>query len=241
MRVLLRYTLLFLLLLAFLTGGFFWELFWGRGFFLRNTGAIRVYSDHSVALQVAQRIVRSRSPKFYHTIEQVPQHTIDFLIFQEDQNFFQHAGYSLRDIFIVLYDHIWKGDRLRGASTLTQQLVRSLFIAPERSLGRKLVELRLARFMEQQLSKTQIIELYLNYVYWGQGVYGIGAASRKYFRRQPQALSVRQSVFLISLLPYPAACHRLSACRDKGILRRMRRLQNYYDKTLRRAYHTSKK
>ena len=123
MHALLRYVLLLFLLLVFLVGGLFWELFWGRGFFLRNTGKIRVSSDHSVSLQAARRIVRSRPPKFYHTLDQVPQHTIDFLIFQEDQNFFQHAGYSLRDIFIVLYDHIWKGDRLRGASTLTQQLV----------------------------------------------------------------------------------------------------------------------
>ena len=210
-------------------GFIFWELFWGYNFFLKDVGQILLRKDHSVELRLENnKIARTKPPKFYHTLEQLPQYTIDFLIFQEDQNFFEHSGYSLRNIFIVLYDHIFKGDRLRGASTLTQQLVRSLFIDREPSFRRKLIELRLARAMEQHLNKKQILELYFNYVYWGKGGNGIGAASRIYFKKQPQFLSIRQSIFLVSLLPYPASCYNLKQCRNEGVLRRMNRLERWY-------------
>lgn len=215
-----------------LLGGILWKLFWGDSFFLKNNGKILLHNNHSVELvsQENKTLYKKNPPKFYHTLEELSQHTIDFLIFQEDQSFFSHSGYSLRDIFIVLYDYIFKGNRLRGASTITQQLARSLFINRQHSLGRKLVELHFARLLEKQLSKEQILELYFNHVYWGRGVFGIGSASRIYFDCEPKFLSPHQSMFLTSLLPYPAACYNLSTCTNKGVLRRMKHLQRWHVK-----------
>ena len=76
-------------------GFIFWELFWGYNFFLKDVGQILLRKDHSVELRLENnKIARTKPPKFYHTLEQLPQYTIDFLIFQEDQNFFEHSGYS---------------------------------------------------------------------------------------------------------------------------------------------------
>ena len=177
-----------------------------------------------------ERIFQSRSIANFHSFNKIPQRLIDFLIFQEDQTFFRHGGYSLRDIFIVFRDYIWKGHRLRGASTLTQQLARSLFLDREKSLWRKFNEFRIARILERELEKEKILELYLNHAYWGYGVYGIGAASQLYFKQKPANLSARQSIFLVSILPHPSACRRLETCQNEGVLRRMQRLKKFQDR-----------
>ena len=170
----------------------------------------------------------SPSIKSFYKLRKIPQELIDFLIFQEDQTFFRHGGYSLRDIFIVFRDYIWKGHRLRGASTLTQQLARSLFLDRKKSLERKFKEFRIARILEKELDKEQILELYLNHVYWGHGAHGIGAASKVYFKKEPRALAPHESIFLISILPHPSACPQLDSCKNEGVLRRMRRLQKFW-------------
>ena len=189
--------------------------------------ALRFRSNASIELRMDEQLFQSRSIANFYSLKKIPQELIDFLIFQEDQTFFSHNGYSPRDIFIVFRDYIWKGHRLRGASTLTQQLARSLFLDREKSIARKLNEFRIARILERELDKNQILELYLNHAYWGHGAYGIGAASKLYFMKEPISLNSRQSIFLVSILPHPSACYRIDTCKNKGILRRMRRLMKF--------------
>ena len=134
----------------------FWELFWGHSLFLKDIKQVVLHKNHSVELRLENdEVIRKSEPKYYHKLQELPQYMIDFLLFQEDQGFFAHSGYSLKNIFIVLYDYVFKGDRLRGASTLTQQLARSLFISREHSIRRKLVELRLARVLEKEFDKEK--------------------------------------------------------------------------------------
>ena len=166
----------------------------------------------------------------FYSLSRLPKHLFDLLIFQEDQAFFTHRGYSLPDIYIVLKDSLWLGHPIRGASTLTQQLARSLFLGREKSLWRKLVELKIARLLEQELDKKTILELYFNHVYWGRGSYGIATASQIYFDLEPSALQPEHSIFLIGILPHPSACLQWKSCKDKGVLRRMARLRNYLSK-----------
>lgn len=192
--------------------------------------ALRLRSMAVVELRRNKQLFRSRSIENFHDLKQIPQELIDLLIFQEDQTFFSHGGYSLRDIFIVFRDRIWRGHRLRGASTLTQQLARSLFLDREKSLRRKLNEFQIARVLEKELDKNKILELYLNHAYWGHGAYGIAAASQLYFRRKAINLNSRQSIFLVSILPHPSACRYPHSCKNKGVLRRMRRLKNFHER-----------
>jgi len=96
-----------------------------------------------------------------------------------------------------------KGKFVRGGSTITQQLAKNLFLTRERTLIRKVKELVLARRMDDALSKSRILELYLNVVELGPMVYGVGHASQYYFGRHPSALTVRECAFLASMLPGP--------------------------------------
>lgn len=159
-------------------------------------------------------------------LQNLPESVIEGLLLQEDQAFYSHAGYSRREIAIVLYGFLFEGRRLRGASTLTQQLARTLFLSRERSLRRKLLELRLSQLLEARLSKDRILELYLNTVYWGAENRGVAAAARHYFDRSASRLRPEQAAFLVALLPNPAVCPR-APCDDPGAARRAARIERY--------------
>lgn len=120
----------------------------------------------------------------------------------EDQNFPNHHGLDVHAIARALEDREQTG-RLRGASGITQQLAKNLFLWPGRSLVRKALEAYLAVVMEVLLPKRRILELYLNVVELGSGIYGLPAASRLVFAADPRALSIEQAALLAAVLPNP--------------------------------------
>jgi len=142
----------------------------------------------------------------------------------EDAGFTRHSGFSWRELRVALQD-AWSAGRLsRGASTISQQLVKNLFLSPERSLGRKLHEALLTVELEAYLDKRRILEIYLNIVEWGEGVYGAQAAARHYFDSDAASLTAEQAAFLAARLPAPL--RKLSAqAPDAALLRRIRRVQ----------------
>jgi membrane peptidoglycan carboxypeptidase len=101
-----------------------------------------------------------------------------------------------------------KGKPPRGASTLTQQLAKNLFLTRERSLRRKVLELALALLLESTLGKERILEIYLNVIEWGPGVYGLRQAVRHYFGKEPADLSPKEMAFLVALIPGPIRYQR---------------------------------
>lgn len=191
-----------------------------------RAGQLIVHEDLCVEYHTAAADVVWKSGVIAESIrlDAVPEHFTAMLLFQEDQAFFDHGGYSAREIYIVLRDYLVRGDRLRGASTITQQLARALFLSQERSLRRKLLEFRTALLLEHRLTKLQILELYINHVYWGARLTGLAEASRHYFRTDAARLSRHQAALLIAILPEPNACQNLLRCADAGVLRRAQRL-----------------
>ena len=167
---------------------------------------------------------RSRPAPEYHPLESLPSELLAGLVFQEDRSFFRHRGYSPREMVAALVWAVRTGSRPRGASTLTQQLARTLFLNRDRTLQRKLLEWRLAAVLERGLGKKRILELYLNHVYFGRNRSGIGPASRFYFGRPPNRLSLEQSAYLVSSLPNPEGCPVGRPCRVGGQVFRYRRL-----------------
>ncbi len=127
----------------------------------------------------------------------------------EDQRFAQHRGIDLKSVKDAL-DNASGGSRLRGASTITQQLAKNLYLWPGRSLVRKGLEAWLALNLELFLPKKRILEIYLNTVELGPGVYGFPAASSFYFGKTPGALTSRDAALLAAVLPNP---HRFRADR----------------------------
>lgn len=120
----------------------------------------------------------------------------------EDQRFYRHWGVDLEAIEAALEEQ-GDGGGLRGASTITQQLVKNLFLSPARSFLRKAVEAYLAVLLDLVVGKPRILEIYLNVAEFGPGIYGVEAAARHYFGKSAQSISPREAARLIAALPSP--------------------------------------
>lgn len=147
----------------------------------------------------------------------------------EDQRFAEHFGIDLHSIQKSL-DAAEQGARLRGASTITQQLAKNLFLSPSRNLFRKAVEAYLSVVTEACLPKRRILEIYLNIVEFGPGIYGVGAASQHYFRKHPSELNDAEAALLAAVLPNPSRLNVAAPSpyvrgRQKWIIGQMQRLR----------------
>jgi monofunctional glycosyltransferase len=148
------------------------------------------------------------------------------VIVAEDSRFFQHEGVDLEELRKSIEINIERGAAVRGASTITQQLAKNLYLSPSRDPLRKLRELIIARRMEAALSKARIFEIYLNVIEWGDGVWGAEAAARRYFGTSAANLSRDQAALLAGAIINPrvlnpARPNRRLFARQRIILARM--------------------
>lgn len=133
----------------------------------------------------------------------LPPHLIHAVLAIEDHRFFNHFGIDPWGLIRAFYVNFREGKVVQGGSTITQQLAKISFLTPKRTLGRKLREVVLALWLEEKLSKEQIITLYLNKVYLGSGNYGVSAASRYYFDKSVQDININEAAILAGLLKAP--------------------------------------
>jgi monofunctional biosynthetic peptidoglycan transglycosylase len=141
--------------------------------------------------------------RFWTPISTVPASLKKAVIAAEDANFYAHEGVDYEAIKEAIKTDLQKGKFVRGGSTITQQVAKNVFLSREKTITRKIKELVLARRLDDTLSKSRILELYLNAVELGPMVYGVGRASQYYFGKPPSGLTVRESAFLASMLPGP--------------------------------------
>ena len=134
----------------------------------------------------------------------LPPHVVQAFLATEDRNFYGHVGVNPVAILRATLVNARAGGVAQGGSTITQQLVKNALLTPEQSLKRKAQEALLAVRIERALSKDEILAAYLNTVYFGNGAYGLEAASRRYFGHQPSALSVGEAAMLAGLLKAPS-------------------------------------
>lgn len=137
-------------------------------------------------------------------VERLPQHLIDAVISIEDRRFRYHFGVDPLGIARAIVTNLTSGRVVQGGSTLTQQLAKNLYLGPERTLKRKAQEAVLALILESRFTKNEILELYLNRVYFGAGTYGVEAAAARYFAKPASDLSLRESAMLAGLLKAPS-------------------------------------
>ena len=121
----------------------------------------------------------------------------------EDWAFYQHHGYDPNQIKEALNKDVAERRFARGASTITQQVAKNVFLDSEKNMGRKLKEFLLAVKIEEKFKKPKILEVYLNVIEFGEGLYGIGPAARFYFSKAPKDLTAKEGAFLAMLLPSP--------------------------------------
>ena len=129
----------------------------------------------------------------------------------EDRRFYSHFGVDPLGLARALFENLTSGHVSQGGSTITQQLAKNLFLKPDRTIERKVQEVLLALWLEHEHSKDQILEMYLNRVYFGAGAYGVEAASRRYFGKPASEVSLSEAAMLAGLLKAPS---RLSPSRD---------------------------
>jgi hypothetical protein len=139
--------------------------------------------------------------------EDISPHMETAILVCEDEGFFRHRGFAYRAIENSIQQNLIEGRFLRGASTVSMQLAKNLYLSREKTLSRKLQEAVLTMLLEQELSKHEIMELYLNVIEFGPGIYGVGQAARYYFNEQPRNLSLGQALYLGSILPKPDVHH----------------------------------
>ena len=170
--------------------------------------AARWIDPPTTAVHIERRFQAWIHHKPYHerykfiSLSQISPHLQHAVVAAEDARFYQHHGFDWHEIQIAAEDDL-EGDRTRGASTITQQLVKNLFFGTSRSFLRKGAEFTLVPAAEFILGKRRILEIYLNVVEWGPGIYGAEAASRAYDETAARNIGREQAARLAAILPAP--------------------------------------
>lgn len=157
-------------------------------------------------------------------LARIPRHMLRAVIVAEDSRFYEHSGFDLIAIREALDYNLDRGRVVFGASTITQQTVKNLYLSPSRNPLRKWHEMFLTWGIEHHLRKSRILELYLNIVEFGRGVYGVQAAARHYYGEDVEQLSVAQAAELAASLPSPVKNN--PATRTEAFDRRTQRILN---------------
>lgn len=174
-------------------------------------------------------------------LKDVPKELQNALIATEDKNFYHHGGYDIFGIIRSSIQNVIARHAVQGASTLTQQLARILFLSNERTLTRKIKELEVAARIEKTISKDQILEMYLNNVYLGAGAYGVSAASKIYFNKKLNQLTLPELALIAGLPQAPSVYNpynnkKLAIQRRNQVLKRMLTMkyitQEQYEKAI---------
>jgi penicillin-binding protein 1A len=163
------------------------------------SGGTKIYSDDDVLIGELKT-----EKGIFVPISAIPKNMVNALIAVEDSRFWKHRGIDYIGIARALTQDIIHASLREGGSTLTQQLAKVVFLTPEKTIKRKLMEVTLAMKIERSLSKTEILELYLNKVYFGHGAYGVEMAARKYFGKPAKQLNLAEASLIAGLVKAPS-------------------------------------
>jgi monofunctional biosynthetic peptidoglycan transglycosylase len=193
-----------------------------------------IYRGSKTPVQV--RLVNS-PPAGWTRIESIAKPAMGAIVVSEDWAFFSHEGFDANQLREAIKEDIADRRFSRGASTITMQVVKNVFLSHEKTLYRKAKEFVLAIRLDHHVPKKRILEVYFNIAEWGEGIFGIGAASQKYFGKHPSELTPKEGAFLAMLLPSPKRYSQ--SFRDKKLTNYARRTVNsILDKMSRANYIT---
>ena len=163
-----------------------------------ETALMRQRSEESSAGGKPLRIVQR-----WISLARIPRHVIDAVVVAEDGTFYTHGGVDWFEVQESIEKNIRERRAVRGASTITQQLAKNLYLSTSKDPVRKAKELAITLLMEGALSKERILELYLNLIEWGRGIFGIEAASQAYFGKSASDLTLEEATRLAATIPSP--------------------------------------
>ena len=191
--------------------------------FKANQTSIVYASDGSVI-----STLKGEKDSYYVSIEEMPVDVVTAIVSIEDKKFFRHHGIDYRALLRAVKAMVQNGEVKQGGSTITMQLARNIFLSQEKTWQRKVEEMYIATELENKYSKNQILEFYLNNIYFGNGYYGIQSAARGYFDRDVESLSLSQIAFLCAIPNNPTLYDPMTN-KDNTVSRRDRILKNMLD------------
>lgn len=180
-------------LFLFLAGGYFTY---------RGYQDYKEAADGNVMETQAEAI---RNKEGYVSVSDLPETYVNAVVAAEDQRFYKHPGIDVWSIGRAVVNDIRAGELIEGGSTITQQLVKNLCFTQEKSIDRKIAEIMMALHVEKNYSKDELLELYVNSIYFGNQYYGIGQASQGYFGVEPAQMTDSQSTILAGIPNAPSA------------------------------------
>lgn len=205
--------------------GLMWIYFLVTILVLPPVTALRTQTPHTTAYMEHTKGVRDIE-RIIVPLKDISPHLRRAVIVAEDGRFYEHMGFDW-DAIKEAYAYNMKRHRFSvGASTITMQLARNLFLSPAKTPSRKLRELLIALKMELLLSKDRILELYLNSIEWGNGIFGAEAASQHYFGINAKNLDAEQAIFLAAILPRPLYYEKRP--HDPRLVRRMSKIRRHF-------------
>lgn len=191
------------ILLVLIYAAILYGLYFLYNFFF-NLPDVKVVKDHYPIIEsIESKKFEKDRPKNWVDIKTIPKKIYGAFIVSEDWEFFHHQGFDLPQMQGALLEDLKTGTFKRGGSTITQQVVKNLFLTSEKSLMRKYKELILSTELEETYDKYKILELYLNIAEMGQGIFGIENASQFYFKKHARELRPKEAAFIAMLLPSP--------------------------------------
>ena len=179
------------------------------------------YSMYKSAMEeqsMESRVEEARADSSYADLEYISDDFLNAVISVEDRDFYDHRGVSIKSIGRAVLANMRSGEYSEGGSTITQQVAKNLCFSMEKDMSRKVAELIAAKELEKHYSKDDILELYVNIIYYGDGYMGVGEASMGYFGKAPSELDLNESTLLAGLPQAPSA-YALSSNMDRALER----------------------
>ncbi len=163
----------------------------------------KMYQNAVKENSVESMVDKIKEKEGYFTLDTIPKEYIEELLESEDQRFYDHFGMDPIAAARAMYNNIKAGSYVQGGSTITQQLAKNIYFSFEKKLDRKVAEVFVAFELERNYTKDEILELYLNVIYFGEGCYGVKEAANHYYGVEPQYLSDDQIVELVLTIKSP--------------------------------------
>ena len=219
-----RIILLALIIVAIVYQGY--VLF--RVFRYKNSNPASTAMMEQRASEARSRGEEARRVQTWVPYDRISRNLVRAVLAGEDSRFFDHAGFDWEEMRKALEEDWNSGEFKRGASTISQQLAKNLFLSTSKNPLRKIHEALITKEMEWILGKRRILEIYLNVIEWGDGIYGAEAAARSYFNTSAAAVSADQAAFLSAIIPSPNGAfnpgtHRRRVERRKNLIVRLMR------------------
>jgi len=164
----------------------------------------KMYNEALKESSLEEKIKQIKSDKNYTRIEELPKNYINAVIAAEDHRFYKHGAVDLKSIGRAIVTNIKEGKFAEGGSTITQQVAKNIYFTQRKQLTRKVAELFMAFNLERNCSKEQILELYVNTSYFGDGYTGVKEAANGYFNKEPKDLSLAESTILAGIPNAPS-------------------------------------